>query len=345
MRQLRLVRITEDAGHLVVATTDDSEQFALSVDAALHAAVQAALPAVQAPPVPAIPVSATPAPAPPTTPPPVATATEIGPREIQVRVRAGESPQELADSLGVPLERVMRFAGPVVDERLRITDEARRARAQRTVPDGAASSVVAFGEAVDERFTAHGIAATDVTWDSRRRDDGEWIVQAEWIGGEGTHRAEWAFHRSSRSISAIDDTASDLLSDRPIRPLAPPVAELERLSLAAAPRLAPGVVAFPPMPDAHTGPMPRYEDVFDQDAASEGPRDVPPFFPVAPELDFDEPPLPLAITDPTTRPGSALPSLTQIHRPKRDESDADRAARSRIPSWDDILLGVRRKQD
>jgi hypothetical protein len=28
-----------------------------------------------------------------------------------------------------------------------------------------------------------------------------------------------------------------------------------------------------------------------------------------------------------------------------DESDDDKAARAAIPSWDDILLGVRRKRD
>ena len=31
--------------------------------------------------------------------------------------------------------------------------------------------------------------------------------------------------------------------------------------------------------------------------------------------------------------------------PGMDESDEDHAARARIPSWDDILLGVRRKRD
>ncbi|MGI8677214.1 MAG: septation protein SepH [Jatrophihabitans sp.] len=336
MRQLRFVRTSEDAAHLVLATTDNSEQFALSVDAALRAAV------------PVEPMAApTQRPAALATDPPAepTAATEIGPREIQVRVRGGESPQALADSLGVPLERVMRFAGPVMDERLRIADEARRARARRTVPAGTESNVVVFGEAVDERFTAHGIAPADVAWDSHRREDGEWIVAAAWIGGEGTHTAQWVFHRSSRSVTAVDDTASDLLSDRPIRPLAPPAAPPERLSLASAPRLAPGVVAFPPMPEAHTGPLPRYEDVFDQNATPQGPRDVPPFLSETAELEFDAPPLPLGITDPTTRPGAAPSSLTNIHRTKRDESDEDRAARARVPSWDDILLGVRRKQD
>ena len=94
------------------------------------------------------------------------------------------------------LDRVLRFAGPVLDERHRIADEARRARARRSTSDGA---VVVFGEAVDERFAAHGIAPDSITWDSRRRDDGEWVVVAEWLGGEGAHAAEWVFTRASRT--------------------------------------------------------------------------------------------------------------------------------------------------
>src|SRR5439155_26481807 len=137
--------------------------------------------------------------------------------------------------------------------------------------------VVVFGEAVDERFGAYGIDAEKVSWNSLRRDDGEWLVIAGWLRGEATHTAEWLFSRTSRSVTPLDDAAADLLSDRPIRPILPP--EPARPSLMAAPPLMPGVVSFPPMPDAETGPVPRVDDVFDQNAPPEGPRDVPPLVP------------------------------------------------------------------
>lgn len=330
MRQLRFVRPTEDGAHLVVETADGSEQFALRNDAQLRDAARADLPRV--------PVH-NPAPAEPE--------VTIGPREIQMRVRAGESPEDLAEAFGVSLDRVLRFAAPVIEERARITDEARRARARRSTTDG---QVVVFGEAVDGRFTAHGIVPTEVTWASRRRDDGEWVIVAEWLGGDSTHSAEWLFHRTSRSVTPVDDTAADLLSDRPIRPITPPTPVVERPSLAAAPPLAPGVVAFPPMPDAHTNPLPRLEEVYDQDAPGASVVDARAELPepdFAGSLDFDAPPLPLGITDPSTRPAAAsnLKNLRNLGVTKRDESDDDKAARARVPSWDDILLGVRRKQD
>ena len=253
-----------------------------------------------------------------------------------MRVRAGESPADVAASIGTSLDRVMRFAGPVLDERVRIADEARRARARR----GGEGPPVQFGEAVDNRFAAHGIAATDVSWDARRRDDGGWFVTAQWLGGEGEHYAEWLFDRGTRTVTPVDDTAADLLSDRPIRPLLPP--EPSRPTLVAAPPLVPGIVAFPPMPDAHTGPIPVIEEVFDQEAKLEGPREMPPLVPATSALHFDEPPLPLGISEPAQRP--TADRLANRHAAKREESDDERAARARVPSWDDILLGVRRPE-
>jgi hypothetical protein len=340
MRQLRFVTLTEDGNQLLVETPDGDEQFALSLDATLRDAVRADLPRRPAPPRPSVddvePVAM----------PPSAAEAAISPREIQVRVRAGESPQSLAEAYGMPLERVMRFAEAVMDERIRIADEARRARARRTGADGAEHKLVQFGEAVDERFRAHGIAADSVSWDARRRDDGEWLVVAEWLGGDDTHTAEWLFSRTSRTVTPLDDTAADLLSDRPIRPVLPP--EPTRLSLAAAPPLQRGIVAFPPMPDADTGPVPALDDVYDQNAPADGPRDLPPLVPAAAGMNYDAPPLPLGINDPTKRAGAAgqgAGALRNLGVTRREETDEERAARARVPSWDDILLGIRRKED
>jgi len=330
MRQLRFVALAEDGEHALLQTTDGEERFQLLVDPAVRDALGAGgrtdLPRLVPRPEPA------PEPAPAVAAQP--SADPIGPREIQMRVRAGESPAELAAATGVPLERVMRFAGPVMDERARIADESRRARARRS-GEGSDPKVVVFGEAVDQRFAAHGIDLDSVTWDARRRDDGEWLIVATWRGGDGDHSAEWLFSRTSRSVTPMDDAAVDLLSDRPIRPITPP--EPVRPSLVAAPPLAPGVVAFPPMPDAHTGPLPVVEDVFDQEAPPEGPRTVPPLVPAAASFSYDEPPLPLGITEPAPR------NVRNLGVTRRDESDEEKAARARIPSWDDILLGIRRK--
>jgi hypothetical protein len=331
MRQLRFLKPGDDGNHVIVETADGAEQFVLSIDATLRDAVRADLPRLH-----------------PSAPAPD---LSIGPREIQVRVRAGASPRELAEANGMTLERVLRFAQPVLAERVRIAHEARRSKARRSTTEG--QSVI-FGEAVDERFAAHGIDPTSVTWDARRRDDGQWVVSAGWLGGDSQRVADWLFHLSARSVTPIDDTAADLLSDRPIRPVVSAVEEPERPTLAAAPPLVRGVVAFPAMGDVRHEPpaAPHVEDVFDQDAVDGA---------VEPELPegaqgFDAPPLPLRLAEPpagqprktpaATAETSRLPKLKNLGVAQReDETDEERAARARIPSWDDILLGVRRKRD
>lgn len=333
MRQLRFVGPGKDRDHVILETADAGEQFVLYVDAPMRDAVRSDLPRLQ--------------PQPPEAPAP------ISPREIQMRVRAGASPKDIADANEMSIDRVLRFASPVLEERGRVAQEARRARARRGTGDG---HTVVFGDAVDMRFAAHGIEPSSVTWDARRRDDGQWVVSAAWVGGDAERSADWAFHLTTRTVTPMDDTAADLLSDRPIRPLVEEV-PVERPSLAAAPPLSPGVVAFPVL-DATTDPLPgQREDVFDQDALDEDPRGLGDT--AMDELGYVEPQLPLRLAGPqesTTelpRPVSSLPShaptapkiknLGIAHRD--DETEEERAARARVPSWDDILLGVRRKQD
>ena len=328
MRALRFLGPGVDDNHLIVETADGGEQFVLSINVALRDAARSDLPRLH-----------------PSAPEPEAT---ISPREIQMRVRAGVSPQKLAEEHVMTLERVLRFAGPVLDERRRVADEARRAKARRSTTEG---QTVVFGEAVDGRFTAHGIDPSTVTWDAHRRADGQWVVTAGWVGGDANRAAEWVFHLAARQVTPVDDTAADLLSDRPIHPIMP-LDEPARPSLVAAPPLARGVVAFPPMVD----------DVFDQDATADDPRQVTPRRASSkagePDPDFHAPPLPLRLAEATeTAPAgdapapsaartTRLPKVTNLGLASRQgESDKERSAHPKVPSWDDILLGVRRKSD
>ncbi|HEV7191874.1 MAG TPA: septation protein SepH [Jatrophihabitantaceae bacterium] len=327
MRQLRFVGPGRDRDHVILETADGGEQFVLYIDAQVRDAVRSDLPRLH--------------PAPPEPPAP------ISPREIQMRVRAGASPQDIADANEMPIDRVLRFASPVIEERGRVAQEARRARARRGTGDG---QTVVFGDAVDMRFSAHGIEPSSVNWDARRREDGQWIVSAAWLGGDAERMADWAFHLTTRSVTPMDDTAADLLSDRPIRPAVteePP----ERPTLAAAPPLAPGVVAFPVMESATDASPRARDDVFDQDALDEDPRRVGD----TDTLGYIEPQLPLRLAGPqeptaelprpaeTSPPAPKIKNLGIAHRD--DETEDERAARARVPSWDDILMGVRRKQD
>src|SRR5690242_5827736 len=52
----------------------------------------------------------------------------LSPRDIQARIRAGETADEVARIAGVPVDRVLRYAGPVLQERAMLAQHARRTR-------------------------------------------------------------------------------------------------------------------------------------------------------------------------------------------------------------------------
>lgn len=321
MRELRYVGPASDPGHVLVETADGAEQFSLPISAALHDATQTDL---LGEPAPSVGTPASPAtlidPAAPAGP-----RRHLSPRDIQVRVRAGEFPESLAAQTGDDVQRIMRFAGPVLEERMRVTDEARRGRARRSGADG---QTVVFGSAVDDRLTAHGLDPMAVRWDARRHGDSQWVVSAQWDAGETERHAEWGFNLATRTATALDDAAAELLSDRPIRPVDETPT---RPTLTVAPPLPPDVVDFPAMPDDG---LPGREDVFDQEA-------------------FDD--------EPTEQHTVELPlELAAPAAERADEHGADdvadaavepvttrrgRAQKPTMPSWDDILMGVRRKTD
>jgi hypothetical protein len=246
MRVLRFVGPGEDASHVTVETVEGDEQFSLVIGEQLKAAAGTDLPRLS--------TSATPS------------ASALSPREIQVRARAGESAESIAESSDMQLDRVLRFAGPVLAERARITVEARRARARQSTPEG---QLVSFGDSVDARYSAHGIDPSSVRWDACRREDGVWIVSAAWHGGDAERIARWALALQHRIVTPLDETAADLLSDRPLRPI---------------------VHAVPDHPEAEEFPtdaLPSSEQLFDQDESGTAHRPS-----------YENTPLPLRLADP-----------------------------------------------
>ena len=101
------------------------------------------------------------------------------PAEIQARVRAGEAPEEIARAGSMPVERVLRFAGPVLQERALVVQ---RARATRCRPIGDSDAPL-LSRVVDRQLTRQGIDPDSATWDAGRRDNGTWRITVRYSGG------------------------------------------------------------------------------------------------------------------------------------------------------------------
>ncbi|MFC0526694.1 septation protein SepH [Phytohabitans kaempferiae] len=136
-------------------------------------------------------------------------APTLSPRDIQARIRAGESADDVARIAGVPVDRVLRYAGPVLQERAMLAQHARRTRL-KTSEKGAP-----LAEVVDGRLAQHGIDSEKISWDAYRRDDGTWRIVATWPSGKATAQAIWELDKTRQMVSPHDDMAQYLCAERP----------------------------------------------------------------------------------------------------------------------------------
>lgn len=346
MPELRVVAVSNDGTRLVLKAADSTE-YTLPIDERLRAAVRndrARLGQIE-----------------------IEVESHLRPRDIQARIRAGASAEEVAQLAGIPVERVRRFEGPVLAERAFMAERARKTSVRRQ----GESSGPQLGEAVAERLLLRGADKDTVLWDSWRRDDGTWEVLLVYrVAGE-THSASWTYDPPRRLVQAVDDEARSLIGEtapsqaqEPSFPFVPRIARLprdrpvdrsaerdrqsdraaearaetdraepeERDSLTSLLEAVPSfrgdmVVPAPPAPD----PAPAAAEVPDE-AASE--------------------------TAPAASAGSAyadvlMPRAVAGHRDRlvgttdrQAEADGVRPGRrATVPSWDEIVFGSRRKKE
>ncbi|MGI9157075.1 MAG: septation protein SepH [Marmoricola sp.] len=138
--------------------------------------------------------------------------SSLRPRDIQARIRAGESPEDVAAVAGTPVERVMIFAAPVLAERAHVAQGAQTASVRRRSADPL-STVRTLGPAAATRLREEGVDPESVEWDAWRREDGRWtLVAAYHHDGEG-RRAGFSFDQPGHFVVADDDEGRWLVGD------------------------------------------------------------------------------------------------------------------------------------
>jgi len=125
----------------------------------------------------------------------------LAPRDIQARIRAGESAEDVARIAGVPVDRVLRYAGPVLQERAMLAQHARRTKLR------ASDREATLAEVVDARLSQHGVDMEKISWDASRRDDGTWRIVATWPSGKASATAIWELDKARQLVSPQDDMA------------------------------------------------------------------------------------------------------------------------------------------
>ena len=312
MVQLTLAGLSEDGKRLLLVS-DAGVEFTLDLDAKLRAAlrgdsqIRARLGQLE-----------------------IRMDSVLRPRDIQARIRAGESPETVAAAAQTSVEAIMPYAAPVLAEREHVAQRAQRASIRRPASSGASpAGSRTLGDAIAGHLRAQNVDPDGVEWDAWRREDGRWTLTATYDVEARDGQAAFTFDAPGNYVSADDDDARWLIGDtvagpapQPATPAqddlasrrrrlaAVPADELplgedaiglvtereERDELATLGSEAPVEAYLDDEPMTHTSEMERVED--------------------EPEADGPEP----HTDEPSARP-------------------AKRKGRASVPSWDEIMFG------
>jgi hypothetical protein len=124
----------------------------------------------------------------------------------------------VARAAGIHVDRVRRFEGPVLAEREHMAQQAQRSSVRR--PGQAELRPATLAESIPARLSEVGMAPGDLEWDSWRRDDGRWLVQAEYAFDGLTQQARFLFDPRARTVVADNEQGrwlSGELAEHPAR--------------------------------------------------------------------------------------------------------------------------------
>jgi hypothetical protein len=232
-------------------------------------------------------------------------------KEIQSRLRAGESIDSIARTTDWSHEKIDRFSGPIMQERAYIIGVALKTALRRDAgsPDLATATIA--------QLQPRGVDMTAVEWNTHRNDDGTWTIFLYYPNRDDNGEAQWIFDLDNRTLVADDDGARWISGDeKPGRPATPSHGMVYGGEESApAPRLVAFSESVTIVESTPLSIVPDFIESGDEESDDGAPATLP--IDVAPEAPADIP------------------------------SDAKKdgvTKRIRIPSWDDIMFGSKSEE-
>jgi hypothetical protein len=326
MQELRLVAVSEDGSYAILAVPGRSGRFLLPIDERLRTVAKGQFSRLAQY--------------------EIEVENPLRPKEIQERIRAGETADQIADAAGIPPDKIRRFEGPILAERQYQAEQAQRVTIRGRGDSGPGPRL---GDVVAERLTAAGASPEAAEWDSRKRPDGNWQVRLQFALGGRTGTAEWVYDARRRHVTPDDDQAVRLclpqeewaaitfaerqratatvtpIGSRQHGPFADPGRDLERRS---------GPVPVPRAQEA------RAQEARAQEARAQEAREPAPAAPVLAGHDEggrapgEEAAAAAAAAGGPDQAAAAVPG-----------KKTGRGRRASVPSWDEIMFGTSRQQD
>jgi hypothetical protein len=262
----------------------------------------------------------------------------LRPRDIQARIRAGETPESVAQVAGTSVDKVMPYAAPVLAERAHVAQRAQRASIRRRpVEGGAASSARTLGDAIGSHLRSRNVDPETVAWDAWRREDGRWTLTGAYTTTGRVGAAHFSFDAPGNYVVADDDDAHWLLGEVPDEPAPTTPEQRDDLSDARRRRLSAVPADELPLGDdaielVSEDPAPEVTEERAEETAALGAE-----APLEAYLDTagEE-----AVSDDQVDDGDeSADEDARRHEPPARKAVKKTRGRASVPSWDEIMFG------
>jgi hypothetical protein len=139
----------------------------------------------------------------------------LRPRDIQARIRAGETPEAVAEAAQTSVDKIMAYAAPVLAERQHVADRAQRSsvRRSRTGDAGSTGGARTLGDSVEAFLRSINVDPDIVEWDSWRREDGRWTLTGAFSATRRKGAAHFIYDAPGNYVTADNDDARWLLGE------------------------------------------------------------------------------------------------------------------------------------
>ena len=223
-------------------------------------------------------------------------------KEIQRLLRTGQTSEHISREYNVSIEKIERFAGPILSERIYIIDQAQQIVVRKEID----RDPVTLIQTITSRLAPRGIDASTLSWDTWRLENGTWTVELHYPQTGGVGVAQWSFDPLLRSLTSMDENARWMMGDDP------------------APRQLskPGLVTTESThPSERRSPENHGVSTIDKDRFNE-----------YEDLESFE----------NEKISPLVPRLAVIREEPDDEASRDGiTARAKVPSWDEIMFGIK----
>ncbi|MTA16982.1 MAG: DUF3071 domain-containing protein [Actinobacteria bacterium] len=223
-------------------------------------------------------------------------------KEIQRLLRTGQTSEQISREYNVSIEKIERFAGPILSERIYIIDQAQQIVVRKEID----RDPVTLIQTITSRLAPRGIDASTLSWDTWRLENGTWTVELHYPQTGGVGVAQWSFDPLLRSLTSMDENARWMMGDEP----AP--RQLSKPGLVTTESTHPSERRSTENHGVSTIDKDRFKEYEDLES-------------------FEN-----------EKISPLVPRLAVIREEPDDEASRDGiTARAKVPSWDEIMFGIK----